>query len=299
VATAAQKWLIGCGAGCLVVVLVTIGLGIGGFFFVRDIVGDVRETGLARAELLRRYGHPADFCPEPDGAVPPERVEAFLRAREIMAPVRAELEETLSLLSADGRRRLLRKIDAGVGLISQVIEFDAHRSRALLEAGMGLGEYEHLYALAYYCWLGKSPADGPPFDLVSKDEHDDEHRDEFDVREDRRELILERLNGLLLAQLRNQLAALPPKSPAEFPTEFPAEPGVAAEGGEAWRERLEAEVEALESDPYRLAWIEGLPAALEVSLHPFRSQLEESYSPLCNPTEMNLFEETDVRERDR
>jgi hypothetical protein len=250
-------------------------------------VGDVQETGIARAELLRRYGHPGDFSPGPDGAVRPERVEAFLRAREIMIPVRAELEETLSLLSGDGDRSLLRKIDAGVGLISKVIEFDAHRSRALLEAGMGLGEYEYLYAMAYYCWLGKSPTDGPPFDLVSRDEQDGEHRDEFDVREDRRELILERLNGLLLAQLRNQLAALLAASAAS------------GEGAvEAWRERLEAEITALEADPYRLAWIEGLPAALEASLRPYRSRLEESYSPLCNPTEMNLFEETEAREGD-
>jgi hypothetical protein len=280
VASTAQKWLIGCGAGCLVVILALVGLGVGGFFFVRDIVEDVGETTEARGRVITRFGAPSAYRPAPDGSVPAERLEAFLRTREIMAPVRADLEKTLSLLSEEGKRRIIPKIGAGVGLISQVIEYDGHRSEALLEAGMGLGEYEYLYAMAFYVWLGYSPADGPPFDLSGDDEDDHESRDEFDVREDRRERVLSSLNRLLLAQLRNQLASLPP-----------AEPGEAAEGGESWRALLEAEIRALEADPYRLAWLEGLPTALEDSLLPFRERLVESYSPLCNPTEMNLFRE--------
>lgn len=279
-ASTAQKWLIGCGAGCLVVVLALVGLAVGGFLFVRGIVQDVGESTEVRARLIERHGRPSLFRPEPDASVPSERLEAFLKAREIMAPARAELERTLSLLSEEGKRRILPKIGAGVGVISQVIEFDSHRSEALLEAGMGLGEYEYLYALAFYCWLGESPADGPPFELTGDDEDDHEEKDEFDVREDRRERVLSHLNGLLLAQLRNQLAALPRGGPED-----------ATEDGEAWRARLEAEIAALEEDPYRLPWIEGLPPTLEDSFRPFRQRLEESYSPLCNPTEMNLFRE--------
>jgi hypothetical protein len=280
VATNAQKWLIGCGAGCLVVILALTGLGIGGFFFVRDIVEEVGETTEVRARLVERHGRPSAYRPEADSSIPAERLEAFLKAREIMAPARDELDRTLSLLSEKGRRRIIPKIGAGVGLISQVIEYDGLRSEALLEVGMGLGEYEHLYALIFYVWLGKSPADGPPFELSGDDEDDHEERDEFDVREDRRARVLSRLNTLLLAHLRNQLAALPQ-----------AEPDEAEEAGETWSARLEAEIEALEGDPYRLPWIDSLPPALEESLRPFRQRLEESYSPLCNPTEMNLFRE--------
>ena len=64
---------------------------------------------------------------------------------------------------------------------------------ALLEVGMGPGEYMYVYSVAYYSWLGKSPADGPSFTLVG-DDGDNQGRqvgqDEFDVREERREMVL-------------------------------------------------------------------------------------------------------------
>ena len=55
-----------------------------------------------------------------------------------------------------------------------------------------------------------------------------------------------------------------------------------------WREALEAEIEAMELNRYRLVWQDGLPEVTRRSLEPFRGRLEASYSPLTNGVEMAL-----------
>ena len=117
----------------------------------------------------------------------------------------------------------------------------------------------------------KSPADGPPFTLVSGDDDGDHGGgDEFEVREKRLEEILTRTNRNLLAMMRNQLADL---------EEDERDP---------WRRTVAEEVAAMESDPYRLPWRDGLPEPLLRSLEPYRERLEATYSPLCNPVEAGL-----------
>jgi len=148
------------------------------------------------------------------------------------------------------------------------------RGQALLEAGVGPGEYLYIYSIAYYSWLGKSPADGPAFTLVGDDEGDNRGRragqDEFDVREQRRELILTRLNERLLPMLRRQLEALDERDAAE----------------PRWRRQLAAEITAMESDPFRIPWRDIVPEPIAASLEPYRRPLESSYSALCNPLEI-------------
>jgi hypothetical protein len=166
------------------------------------------------------------------------------------------------------------KLEGARQLIPQAIGFVAARGEALLEAGMGSGEYLYIYSVAYYSWLRKSPADGPAFPLVGDDGDGGQGhrggRDEFDVREGRREVVLRRLNERLLPMLRRQLAAVDAGPPAR----------------EGWREALAAEVSALESDPFRIPWRDGVPEPLATSLEPFRRRLESSYSALCNPLEV-------------
>ena len=60
-----------------------------------------------------------------------ERVEAFLTARELTAPVREEIESSLAVLSEDGGA--LRKIRAGTALLRQLADFHTTRNEALLE----------------------------------------------------------------------------------------------------------------------------------------------------------------------
>ena len=140
---------------------------------------------------------------------------------------------------------------------------------------MGLGEYSYIYVLAYYSWMGRSPADGPPFRLVGDSREvrgwDEEHWgkvDEFDVREDRMERMLRTVNRQVLPMLRNQLADLDAAGP--------------------WRQALEAEIAAMEADPLRLPWADGVPEVIERSLAPFHDRLDQSYSEQCNALEFGM-----------
>jgi hypothetical protein len=200
-----------------------------------------------------------------------------------MAPARAEIEETLSAFGGGETPGggALAKVRAGMGLVPRLIGFYTDRAGALLECEMGTGEYLYLYVLTYYAWLEKSPADGPPFQLVGDDEQGRGWKSEFgdadeaEVRERRLERVLPRLNRLALPMLRNQLAALD-ASDSPIDTD--------------WREALAAEIRAVEADPDRLPWQDGLPAVAATSLAPYRDRLAASYSEMCNVLEATADE---------
>lgn len=275
------KWLIGCGIGCGLVLLIFIALGAGSYFLLRTTIEDAEKVDAGMDRLTERFGRVTEFTPDPDGAIRRERLEAFLAARESMAPAREEMERTLTLLSRGAKdgvglspAKIFRTARAGFRLLPGIMDFYTERNEALLEAGIGLGEYHYIYAVAYYAWLGKSPADGPPFVLTGRDDDDDsEDWDETDVREHRLEQTLLGLREQLLPMLRNQLASLEETGSRE---------------ADRWREDLEAEIDAMEADPFRLPWRDGLPRRLEASLEPFRRRLEESYSYQCNALETGV-----------
>jgi len=279
-----QKWLIGCGIGCGVIIILAIAVGIGGFFFIKGIVNEFEEMEQVADVLEERYGKMREYSPEPDGVILPDRMEAFLEVREAYKNERNKIEETFFSLSSQKDKpeievkrpgNVLYMIRTGVGLIPQIAGFFKTRNQALLNAEMGLGEYYYMYVVAYYSWLGKLPEEGPPFRLSGDDERDDFwEEDDEDVLEMRRERILRRINRLTLTMLHNQLDKLDEGEYREVP--------------ERWREILEAEIEAMESDRFRLPWQDGLPENLESSLRPFRDRLEESYSPMANALEIAM-----------
>jgi len=279
-----QKWLIGCGIGCGVIIILAIAVGIGGFFFIKGIVNEFEEMEQVADVLEERYGKMREYSPEPDGVILPDRMEAFLEVREAYKNERNKIEETFFNLSSQKDKpeievkrpgNVLYMIRTGVGLIPQIAGFFKTRNQALLNAEMGLGEYYYMYVVAYYSWLGKLPEEGPPFRLSGDDERDDFwEEDDEDVLEMRRERILRRINRLTLTMLHNQLDKLDEGEYREVP--------------ERWREILEAEIEAMESDRFRLPWQDGLPENLESSLRPFRDRLEESYSPMANALEIAM-----------
>ena len=156
----------------------------------------------------------------------------------------------------------------------QIAEFMKGRNQALLDAGMGMGEYYYIYVIGYFSWLGKHPGDGPDFqiDESGSDEIRVGELDREEVREERRDLFIRRIHRMLLPMLHNQLDKL-------------ASGGV-SEAQSGWRASLEAEIQAMEKDRFRLPWQEGLPARTEASLEPFRSRLEQSYNAMTNPLEL-------------
>ena len=88
---AGQKWLVGCGVGCGLVVLVVVALFAGSFFFLKGSVDRFDEVVEQRTALEERFGEPESFVPAPDGAIPPERMETFLAVRDATTEARAEL----------------------------------------------------------------------------------------------------------------------------------------------------------------------------------------------------------------
>jgi hypothetical protein len=291
-ASTTTKWIVGCSIGCGALILLMVALSVGTYYTIREVVEDVKESEAAMEALTERYGRVSDFTPDADGVIEPTRMETFLRARDVMMPFQTDLSESLGVL-ADAQESgedassgsFLEKMQAGLNLVPGIFAFHAHRSEALLEAGMGLGEYRYIYAMSYYSWLARPPADGPPFTLVgdtdvridagsSFDDDDWGDQEEFEVRESRAENILGRLHREILPMLRRQQAAL---------ERLEARPDE-----DVWRRALADEISALEADRFRIPWQDGLPDVLRQSLEPFKARLEASYSPMCNPLEMGM-----------
>lgn len=266
------RWVVVCGIGCGTLVLVGAGLVVGGALLLRAAVQDFERADQTMEAVEQRYGPIEAFRPLPGGRIPAERIDAFLTVREKMAPVREGLGRSLRQLSGEGGR--LAKLRAGAYLLPRAADFVGERHAGLLEAEMGLGEYNYLYALAYYAWLEKPPEDGPAFQLVGDDGYVLETvgtLDEPVVRNLRAEQVRASLNQLLLPVLRNQQADL-------------AGAGPDAE----WPETLSAEIAAMETDSQRLPWQDGVPPVIAASLEPYRDRFEASYCPMCNALEVGL-----------
>ena len=282
----ASKWLIGCGIGCGVVILLLAFAGVGGYFFVKNRVSGFEETEAIVDALTERYGEIKDFCPDPGGAIGSERVEAFLSVRNSIEPVKEKLENSIIILSDEKRASqfkeepspgVLTKIKTGFGIIPLIAEFYTRRNQALLDAEMGLGEYYFIYVVSYYSWLGKSPGDGLEYSLVDRDEEKRGvywRRRRSENLDDRQNDVLKQLHRQILPMLKNQLAKLTRNDVSPI--------------RDSWLEMLVAEIEAMEADRFRLLWQDGLPDVLEASLKPFRGRLEVSYSKVLNALETAL-----------
>lgn len=278
----ARNWLIGCGVGCGLVVVLVLGLGAAGFLGVRNVMNRAERLEAASDSLAARYGSAEAWAPPADGRLDAARVEAFLEARRLMAPARSRASRTFATLDGEGGG-VTAKVSAGVSLVPHVLSLIEARDRALLEAGMGPGEYRFLYAVAYFGLLGKDPADGPGFLVSGNNGSGREGRnwtigskgggaDRDDVRRRRGNAVREALNGTQAANLGRQLEQLD-----------------AAGGGDpAWRAALAAEVAALAAEPRRLAWEQDLPAALRSALEPYRDRLEQEYDALTGALELGL-----------
>ena len=285
-----RGWLMGCGIGCGALVLIVVGLVVASGFIFRDAIQNFEQADQSMETLAERFGPISEFRPDADGAIRPERIEAFLAARESVAAERQEMDRSLTALSADSETEggrsgrlprlptgVIGKTRAGVWLMHQLADFLRQRNEALMESEIGLGEYYYIYTLAYYDWLGKSPVDGPSFKLVGERGYvfeEIENLPESAVREYRTDVTRRNLNRLFLPVLRNQLNDL---DAAEDPGEL-----------EPWRALLEAEILRLETDANRIPWEDGLPDVIAASLEPFRERLERSYGVMCNALEAGV-----------
>ena len=280
-----KKWLVGCGIGCAVIILILIVLGVGGYVFFKNLIGDFQEQEELMATLTERYGETRDFYPEPDGSIDPNRIEAFLSVRDTFAPFREKLE--ISMLELQDRagqsevevkkpKNIFEMVKLGFGLVPQIAEFLKFRNQALLDAEMGMGEYTYIYAITYFSWLEKLPEDGPDFEVTGEEDRGVRLRegDIEQMREERRDSMLRRLHRTLLPMLQNQHEKLVARGSSDIQSE--------------WRDLLKAEIQALEDDRFRLSWEDGLPDVIKMSLEPYRDRLERSYNVMTNPFELTI-----------
>lgn len=287
-AGSAKNWLIGCGIGCGLLIALGVGLGAAGYFGVRHVVKRAEGLEAARDSLVARFGPPESYVPPADGSLAPERVEAFLMARHLMKPVRERTSRTLAVLDGTSGGSLPERVRAGANFVPHMLAFIEDRDRALLQAGLGSGEYQYLYSLAYFALLQKDPGDGPGFKLLtrgdggeggrdwtlgSRHESGDDNRRRETVHREREDLVREELNRIQRENLRAQLAALDAQ-------------GGGANG--AWRAQLAAELKRLTDERRALAWENGLPSGLRATLEPFRDRLDESYDAMTGVLELHL-----------
>ncbi len=277
-----NKWLLGLGIGCGAVVVIIIVLVIVGYMFVRNATQAFKVSDEMMGSLEAKYGRVQDYCPDPGGAVPAARLEAFMAVREAARPARTALEGSLLALAesergkrAGGRssKNVFQALKTGVGMVPQISDFLKSRAQGMIDQGMGEGEYFYLYMIVYHGWLRKPVLAENTFKIPGQG-YDPSDPDDQDALAFSRDMVLARAHRLALPMLKCQLAKLDANRPA----------GAAPD---KWREALAAEIKAMEADRARLPWQDGVPEAIESSLQPFRDRLEAGYTAAVDVFEVS------------
>ena len=256
-----SKLLVGCGIGCGLLILGVVALGVGGAILGHNVASGFNEAVTAATLLDEQFATVDAYVPPAEGLTE-EQLERFLRVRDDSSGARIKIENAFGALPmSEARRdeldaqkgtRKLRSVfgivRAAFGLGARMGEFFEARNQALLDQGMGMGEYVWVYTVAYYAGLGHELEDGPG-------------------EEGELSTSPTRLRRELRGMLERQLQALPAD----------ADPG--------WRDTLVREVEQVR-DAGRVPWQDGLPEQMTAVLAPFRDRLEAAYSPATNPFEL-------------
>jgi hypothetical protein len=276
-----HSWLLTCGIGCGLILVIVAALGVGGILYVKSSFRSVGEAEESHLEVVRAFGDIADFTPRSDGSVPSDRIETFLTVRESLRGTRSGIEERFAdLSSGDTLERepssvgeVVSLLGGFVGLINPVAAYVAERNRALQSEGMGLGEYLYIYFLSYYSWLGHSPEDGPVVHGAGSSDRGERILDGVDSTFGSAK-VRRRYRRYMLSMLRNQLEAVSRSA------EVPLDPD--------WQGKLERELGAFESHPKRVVWQDGLPRAIADRFEPYRSRFRDSYHSTTNCFELPL-----------
>jgi len=242
-----------------------------GYRWAKTAAEVIEAAERAEDRLELEYGLVREFTP-PAGRVAADRVEAFLAVRELMAPQRTALIESVEALApAEGEGGAvggLRAARAGISMAPRVLEFAKVRNEALLEVGMGPGEYAWIYWLTYHAWLGHPAGESLMSDIMEmRSESDGSVQMHFQGMDT--EQITWQLRRDVLAMLRNleqELIADPERTELS--------------------DLVAAEIAAIDADSSRMPWADGLPEIFVVGLDPYHDRLEATYSPATNPFEL-------------
>ena len=245
------QWLKGCAIGCGGLIVCGVLLIVGMSFSMRSAFDDARED---REVLVERFGEDEFFVPAVDGSVAASRVEAFLAVREALAGAHAEIEAVDREMAGldeieDGEEPPLREALPMVFRLTKSMmglpwifgEIERTRNRALVENGMGLGEYSYIFVMAY--------------------------RDQIVDPSEEAVLFSSSAAG---ARVRASLRGMVERQLLAAESEDPPDEGLVT--------ALTAELAALDADPSRILWQDGLPKPIATSFEGFRDRLDATYS---------------------
>jgi hypothetical protein len=267
-ASTSAKILSGCGIGCVLLLILAAGLAWLGYSWVTETMDEVETAAQTTAQLAEAYGPVAEFVPPP--TVPAARMEVFLAIRESLAEERDALAEPIESIVERGRDGGgLAVARAGFSLAPRMIAFAGARNQALLDHGMGRGEYLWIYWLSYHAWLGY-PGDDSLLHEVMGEQRDGEGgvsvRFDGGPEPERITWELRRDVGTMLGNLEAAVAEQPELT--------------------SIREAVTAELAAIAANPARVPWEDGLPEVMADGLEPYRERLEATYSSATNPFEL-------------
>jgi hypothetical protein len=235
-------------------------------------MGNFDDAIDTRAMLEQDYPTLESYQPRLDGRIAAERLAVFLRVREALLPACSELSDVVaSLDGAVGEMNALeekegepgikdvpwlaigRTVGSAFSLPPAIGRFAKARNEALLQEKMGFGEYAWIFSAAY---SHTTPEEG----VLQRGEV------EFDDPS-------ERVRSNVIGMMRRALASI------EAQESPPQE-------SQAFAEALREELAALDADPARTLWAEGLPGPLAASIEPCAAEIEALSCPAIREFEL-------------
>jgi len=275
--TTSQKWLLGCGIGCAVIIVLIVGLVTGAVVYVRGRVQPLQQATESNKKLVTAYGAPDAYVPPVNGAVSRERMEAFLAIRDSLRDTQAKVDTTLANFDFERLNERHPSFWKVLGLLNDVGnlltvggEYVNGRNRALSDSHMGLGEYAYIYSISYHSWLRHAPEEGTEMFAKMRNQEGFRTSDDTPINPD---TIRRQYRRLMLSLLRNQLNS------------------VKASEDTNWRRTLEEEIGSMDKNFDRIAWQDNLPIQIEEQLKPYRSRLEADYHSSSNCFELLTLNE--------
>jgi hypothetical protein len=243
-----------------------------GYRWARTAVEAVDAVEHAQQELEAEYGEIRDFTPPNYGRIVADRMEVFLAVRESITPQREDLAVAVAALAPTtgegGAVGGLRAARAGMSLAPRVLQFAGARNTALLDAGMGPGEYAWIYWLSYDAWLGHPPGESVLDDIM-------------EARSTSDGAVQMRVDGMSTGEVRRQLRTEIVAMLQNLDRALADDPNAVT-----LHEMVTTELAAVANEPERFPWQDGAPDALTAGLEPYRDRLEATYSTAVNPFEL-------------
>jgi hypothetical protein len=253
-----KQTAVGCGVLLVIAIAMPFVLGV-------MMMGPFKRAVDDRYAIEEKFGPQEAYVPPASGVPSADRIEVFLGIRRTFSEPCADLtqaekqmqkmetfddQEEVDRMGVMKEAFSLTKSMMGVGPV--LGHFYEIRNQNLLDAGMGLGEFTYIFAVAYSDRLLDEPKGDQLFGPT---------------------ITNRRVRQALLKMLENQLAVLQSEDDPE------AEIAI-----------LEGEIAAMQADDRRISWQDGIPPAITEALAPYRAELDELYCPALAPLELMINE---------